>query len=363
MGMPDMPVPAGRILLQHLYKGKSANSPDDKTYRALSFSYTHPIPLKKSPGRFHSIFSDLHRPNNGMIATRLQFCRFLFFAALAIFGVLLPPLSADAGNNSSPLYQRIVSLGPLMTENVFLLGAGESLVGNTIYCYRPEAARHKIKVGSVQELSIEKIVSLRPELILANNLTPFPQVQKLRSLGFRVEIFTQPASFKDICEQFLSLGRILGLEQQAEAIINQTRKKVEGVQKAVARFPRRTVFLQVGAHPLFSSVKSSFTNDFIRLGGGSNIAGDQSSGAMKTEQVIALNPDLIIVAVMGSESGIGAQEKKNWQAFSTLKAVRNGRVYLLDPGLVCSPSPKTFADTLLTVAKLIHPEAAAAMTP
>lgn len=262
-----------------------------------------------------------------------------------------------AGEPPPSPFTRIVSLGPLLTENVFLLGAGDSLVGNTIYCQRPEAARHKVKVGSVQELSIEKIVSLRPQLILANNLTPPQQIDRLRHLGFRVETFGQPATFAAICDQFLQLGQLLGLEKRAEAVVGQAREQVEAVRRAVAPYPRRKVFLQVGAHPLFSSVQRSFTNDFIVLGGGVNIAGDQLSGLMKTEQVVALNPDLIVIAVMGSQSGIAAEQKQHWLSYTAINAARSKQVYVMDPDAVCSPSPLSFAETLRVIARLIHPEA------
>ncbi len=281
----------------------------------------------------------------------------LVVALLALVAGHAARVSAAQENKLALPPARIVSLSPLLTENIFLLGAGDNLVGDTIYCQRPEAARTKEKVGSVQELSIEKIVSLRPDLILASNLTPPQQVAKLRQLGFRVEAFRQPASFEAICEHFLRLGQMLGLRDRAEAIVGQARGKVKAVQQATASLPRRKVFLQVGAHPLFSSIKSSFTNDFITLAGGVNIAGDQASGAMKTEQVLALNPDLIIIAVMGSEHGVGAEARKHWLSFAALEASRNGRVYVMDPDLVCSPSPATFADTLIAVARLIHPEA------
>jgi iron complex transport system substrate-binding protein len=284
--------------------------------------------------------------------TRLLFSLFFswcFFGALASWAQPCP---------GPPFPARLVSLSPLLTENIFVLGAGDRLVGNTVYCQRPTAAQDKEKIGSVQELSIEKIVSLKPDLILASNLTSRQQIDKLRTIGLRVETFGQPASFADICAHFRRLGVMLGLEAQAESIIAQAQAKVEAVRDAVAQLPRRKVFLQVGANPLFSSVNTSFTHDFIELGGGINIAGEQRLGAMKTEQVIALNPEVILIAVMGSEDGIGAEEKNRWLRFPTINAAQNGQVYLLDPDLVCSPSPLTFAETLLTVARLIHPEVA-----
>jgi iron complex transport system substrate-binding protein len=259
--------------------------------------------------------------------TRLLFSLFFswcFFGALASWAQPCP---------GPPFPARLVSLSPLLTENIFVLGAGDRLVGNTVYCQRPTAAQDKEKIGSVQELSIEKIVSLKPDLILASNLTSRQQIDKLRTIGLRVETFGQPASFADICAHFRRLGVMLGLEAQAESIIAQAQAKVEAVRDAVAQ-------------------------DFIELGGGINIAGEQRLGAMKTEQVIALNPEVILIAVMGSEDGIGAEEKNRWLRFPTINAAQNGQVYLLDPDLVCSPSPLTFAETLLTVARLIHPEVA-----
>ncbi len=72
--------------------------------------------------------------------------------------------------------------------------------------------------------------------------------------------------------------------------------------------------------------------------------------------MVADNPDVIIIAIMGSETGLAADEKRRWQRIPVLKAVRDSRVHVIDPDLVCSPSPATFAATLATFARLIHPE-------
>lgn len=252
--------------------------------------------------------------------------------------------------------QRIVSLGPLNTENIYLLGAGDLLVGNTSYCVRPEAARHKAKIGSVMQVSIEKIISLRPDMVLATALTRPEQINQLEKMGVRIVRFGQPASFSEICEQFVELGRLLGLEERARRIVRQAKEEVEALRRKTAHLPKKKVFLQVGSRPLFSSVTSSFTHDFIALGGGVNIAEGQQSGVMDYEKVIAENPDVIIIAMMGSETGIAAEEKRNWQQMHVLKAVQTGQVHVVEPSLVCSPSPATFVRTLRLIAGLIHPE-------
>ena len=250
---------------------------------------------------------------------------------------------------------RIVSLSPLLTENVFLLGVGERMVGNTSYCTKPEAAKAVAKVGSVMELSIERIIGLRPDLVLAINLSPPQQVAQLERLGLRVRTFHQPESFAEMCAQFLELGALLGREQRAREIVDEAARRTEAVRTATADLPRRKVFLQVGANPLFSSVQDSFTHEYMVLGGGENIAGDRRSGAMTTEQVLALDPEVIIIAVMGSEDGVGGGEKGKWERYRAMRAVRDGRVHVLDPDRVCSPSPLTFAASLEAIARLIHP--------
>jgi iron complex transport system substrate-binding protein len=273
-------------------------------------------------------------------------CAVLFFCAL--------PCKGSAQESSFP--QRIISLGPLNTENVYLLGAGDRLVGNTSYCVRPKAAKEKEKIGSVMQVSIEKILSLQPDLILATGLTQPLQLKKLQDLGLRVVQVKQPESFAEICDQFIRLGQLLGLEERAIEIIDHVRNKVTAITAQVAGLPKQKVFLQVGAQPLFGSVKSSFTHDYIVLGGGINILEDQAVGTSSYEKVLARNPDVIIIAIMGSESGTAAREKKKWQRFSVIKAVRNDQVRVINPDLVCSPSPVTFAETLALISGLIHPE-------
>jgi len=264
-----------------------------------------------------------------------------------------PPVLAESQDRGVP--QRIVSLGPINTENVFLLGAGDRLVANTSYCIHPAAAKTKVKIGSVMQFNIEQILGLQPDLILATGLTTPQQVAQLAASGVRVVHFRQPSSFVAICEQFLELGKLLGLEARAREIIAQAQGDVLAIQQRVARLPPRKVFLQVGASPLFASVESSFTNDFIVLAGGINIAAGKHDGRYNHEMVTAQNPEVIIVAIMGSEGGAGGREKEEWLRFAPITAVQNRQVFVLDADLICSPSPLTFVKALEQMASLIHP--------
>ena len=277
-----------------------------------------------------------------------------FFLIITLLSCAFP-LTGLAQEKENHFPQRIVSLGPINTENIYLLGAEDRLVGNTSYCVRPEAAQDKQKIGSVMQISIEKILSLRPDLVLATGLTQPQQLNKLRDLGLRVVQFQQPSSFAEICAQFRRIGELLGLEERAEQVVREAEEKVEAVAVATAQLPRPKVFLQIGSRPLFGAAPDSFTHDFIALSGAVNVIGEQQHGTASYEKVLVKNPDVIIIAMMGSESGIAQEEKKKWQGFP-IAAVQHDQVHVVSPDLACSPSPATFAETLSIMAALIHPE-------
>jgi iron complex transport system substrate-binding protein len=267
-------------------------------------------------------------------------------------------LSWAESKNSEKPPQRIVSLGPINTENVFLLGAGDRLVGTTVYCVRPEAAKLTEKVGSVMQVSVEKIIALRPDLVLATGLTSDEQVNLLKKVGIKVVRFEQPSSFASSCQQFIELGYLLGLEDKANTICNKLQKQVKNLANEITKcgLPGQKVIMQIGANPLYISGSDSFTNDFITLLHAENGIGNRPSGRIGYEQVIVANPDVILIGMMGSETGVAAEAQKKWMDIKIIKAVRDNRIYVVDPDLVCSPSPATFVQALKMIAPLIYPE-------
>ena len=304
--------------------------------------------MKPSAGRQNHISPK----GSGLPPARLCFrLTFAFIICCLFAGVF--PLTADEKVPTYP--QRIISLGPLATENLFLLGAGDRLIGCTIYCLRPEEAQHKEKIGTILQVDVEKILALQPDLILATGLTQPQQIEQFKRLNIPVVHFHQPNSFEEICEQFLRLGKLLGLEQRARDILDGARQKVNRIRQQTAGLPHQKVFFQIGSRPLFASITNSFTHDYMALSGAENIAANESRGEYDYEKVISHDPDTILIAIMGSETGAGAQEKKQWEEFQTLSAVKNKRVHILDPNLVCSPSPASFIEALELIVPLIHP--------
>ncbi len=118
--------------------------------------------------------------------------------------------------------RRLVSLGPTITEKLYLLGVQDRLMGVTTYCVRPPEACAKEKIGNVTQVNIEKIVELKPDLVLATSLTEHKAVESLKRLGISVIVFNEPRSYAETNEQFLELGRIVGREREARRYLRIT---------------------------------------------------------------------------------------------------------------------------------------------
>ncbi|MCK4519916.1 MAG: ABC transporter substrate-binding protein, partial [Candidatus Omnitrophica bacterium] len=140
-----------------------------------------------------------------------------------VYTLIFLYIGTSVGYAGQNFPQRIISLGPSITEQLYLLSAQDRLVGCTIYCKRPKEAKSKEKVGTVVEVNLEKIIGLKPDLVLATSLTNFKAIKKLKDLGIEVVSFFPPKNFDEICEQFLELGEIIGKEKKAEKIISKAK--------------------------------------------------------------------------------------------------------------------------------------------
>jgi len=247
--------------------------------------------------------------------------------------------------------QRIISFYPALTEEIYLLGAEDKLIGCTVYCQRPPETKKKEKIGTVMDINLEKVFSLQPDLVLTAPLTDPKAQDKLKNLGINVITLPIPKNFNDICSQFLRLSTLLNKEKNAGKIINTIKSKIQSLHNQIDGLPKPRVFFQLGVNPLITVNKDSFLNDFIELAGGINITREIKNTLYSKEKVLTDNPDVIIIATMGI---IGEKEKKTWQTFKTINAVKNDRIHLFDSFTVCSPTPISFVENLQTLAKILH---------
>jgi iron complex transport system substrate-binding protein len=279
---------------------------------------------------------------------------FIFFIVMFCMSVI--STSADNGKvvkNQPDTPKRIVSLSPAITEALYVLGLEDAIVGVTIYCQKPPRAQKKEKVGTLMEPDMEKIVSLKPDLILAMTLTSPKEIQKLKNLGLKVVTFQIPQDFNLLCNFFLQLGRVVGKEKDSQRLIKEAKDHVSEIAQKVASLPKPKVLIQIGSNPLFVATKKYFINDYIQFAGGTNIYQDAGFGSVSMEEVIKKNPDIIIIATMGIS---GENERKLWKRFTTIEAVKNNKVYIVDPDRLCSPTPVSFAGYLAEIVTLLHPK-------
>lgn len=268
---------------------------------------------------------------------------------LIIAVVIAAGLFISAGKKEN---LRVVSISPAVTEMIYLLGVQENLIANTTYCTRPEDAGKKEKIGSLTSIDVERIFSLKPDVVFVTTMSPKEKVEKLEQLGIKVVVFSYAKSYEMLNEHLLTVGKYTGKEKTAVQIIKKSRKEIEKIKKITAGQKKPKVFCQIGADPLWAATKDTFINDFIEFAGGVNIVRKSGKGIYSREQVVEQNPDIIIITTMGMT---GKDEVKIWNKYKTISAVQSGRIFVLDSYKLNSPNSFTFAETLKELAELFHP--------
>jgi iron complex transport system substrate-binding protein len=250
--------------------------------------------------------------------------------------------------------QRIVSLSPYLTEEVYLLGAGDRLVGVTIYCNRPSQAEKKEKIGTMIEPNIEKIVGLKPDMVLAAKEGNKPgTVNRLRNFGIKVEVFDEKNDFEGIKKDFLALGKLLDCYPKAKEVIEGLNLRIDSVKEKVKSLSKPRVFCQLGSKPLITAARGTFINQIIEISGGINIAGGVESRypQYSLEEVVRRDPEVILIVTMGD---VTMSEVKKWERFRDVSAVKNNRIYVIDADLICRPTPFSFVESVEQTARYIH---------
>lgn len=253
--------------------------------------------------------------------------------------------------------QRIVSLAPAYTETLIELGLADRIMGVTPYSDYLAETKNIQKVGGYDQPSLEKIVSLKPDLVLAAGYVGQRSIgEALERLGIGVATFDLRARGIDgIFEMVQGLGELCEREEQAREILAQMQRTIDEVKAWTKGLARPRVYVEVGYNPLFTCAKGSFIHELIAMSGGQNIASDINKPypRISPEFVIESDPQVIILPCMGRRYGKQSLlDRSGWQNISAVKA---GRVYDdLDPQIITIPSPNLILKGLPELARRIH---------
>ncbi len=252
--------------------------------------------------------------------------------------------------------ERFVSLGPNLTEIAFAIGAGDRLVGNTTFCNYPEKANSITKVGDTLQPSIERVLALKPQLVLvstASQLQAFTSLLEQHGIALYIN---DPQSLEDVFLSIANLGDVLNETAAAFDLVKQLRARTEAVERAVAGRPRVRVFFQLSGQPLYTAGKTSFITNLIERAGGQSVTADVNEAwpRLSDEAALASRPEAVIM-LSGESMGTSANLKVA-PALQNSPAVRNGRLYVIDGDLLTRPGPR-LVDGLEQIARALHPEA------
>jgi iron complex transport system substrate-binding protein len=251
--------------------------------------------------------------------------------------------------------RRVVSLAPSITEIIFALGQEEVLQGTTQFSDHPPAARKIPRVGSYVHPDLERIVALKPDLVLATrDGNPLHLIERLEALGIPV-FAVDPRNIGEIMNTISALGKVLNARPHAEALVAEMAVRMEQVRQKVALTGHRPlVFFQIDAAPMVSVGEATFLHELIILAGGRNAAaGGPAYPRFGWEEILRLQPEITIITSMGG--GQSPQELLgSWQRWPQLQAVQKQRVHVVDADLFDRPTHR-LVDGLEILARLIHP--------
>jgi iron complex transport system substrate-binding protein len=239
--------------------------------------------------------------------------------------------------------KRIISLTPATTEILFALGLDDEIIAVSSYCTRPLAAIKKEKIGSFSNPNIEKIIKLKPDIVLITGMEQEGLKQILSSIGIEY-INVDPKDIDELMSSIEKLGAVTGRSYRARVINDKIRNALKEIEKsisAVSPSVRPRIYMEIWHDPIMSPGANSFVNDMIERVGGINITSDlrRSYSRIDPEQVIFRNPDRIILAYMKSDDWVkeNFSNRLGWQG---INAVRAGRIYAdIDPDIILRPGP------------------------
>lgn len=250
--------------------------------------------------------------------------------------------------------QRIVSIAPSNTEFLFALNLSEKVVGVTDLCNYPLEAAEKESIGDFANPSVEKILSLQPDLVLASSMHQ-EVVESLEGLEIAVMVL-DAQNIDEIKGNIEMLAVMTDSQAAAESLLQNINSDLALVDQKIATISdeeKKSVYFEVWSEPIMTIGPNTFIHELITRAGGNNIAYDSQVDwpEFSLEQLIARQPEVMIYA-HGAETVDAISNRPGWES---IPAVSEGRIHLIDGDLVLRPGPRIIKG-VIELSKILYPE-------
>jgi iron complex transport system substrate-binding protein len=239
--------------------------------------------------------------------------------------------------------RRVVALSPHAVELAYAAGGGSKLVGAVSYSDYPSAAKALPRVGGYHALDLERIVALKPDLIIVwrhgNNER---EIERLRALGIAL-YDSEPHQVDGVATDLIALGTLFGTPREAETAAADYRAKIAALRAQYAGRSPVSVFYQVWSDPLMTLNGTHVISDLIALCGGRNVFAKLAPlvPTVSTEAVVAADPEAIVTASQGATpADAPLPSLALWRAWPRMKAVAHGNLFAVDGDLIDRPGPR-----------------------
>jgi len=242
--------------------------------------------------------------------------------------------------------RRIVCLTEETTETLYLLGEDRRIVGVSGYTARPPEARQKPRVSGFTSAKFDKIIELKPDLVLAFSDLQADITRELLARGLNVFAFNQ-RSIAEILEMILTLARITGVPEKGAALVERLQAELRAIAASAERFRRRPrVFFEEWKDPLISGIR--WVDELIGIAGGEPVFPElrmqpsAKNRILDPAEVIARDPEIVIASWCGRKvAKDGIRARPGWLAIS---AIRNGHVYEVKSTYILQPGPAALTE-------------------
>ena len=296
----------------------------------------------------------------------MHFARSIAATALLLLLPAIAPAAPvavvdDAGNRlrlDAPA-QRIVSLAPHLTENLFAVGAGEQIVGASQFSDHPPEAEDIPRIGGYSRIDIERVLALEPDLVVGwSSGNDMAQLERLIGLGVPVYI-SEPRSFADIASTLERLGHLSGNDATGSRAAEALLSGVSALETRYRDAEPVSVFYQVWQQPLMTVNDDHLIAKAIALCGGDNVFGalDTLVPRIDRESVLEIDPEVIAAGGMGEDRRDWVEA---WRQWPQLQAVRKEQLLFIPPSLIQRHTPRVLEGTTLLCDALAAARAARA---